>query len=290
MTDCPEPGIYSGVSFTAYCEWPAINHSRLQRIDKSPLHCHELPASEKSPALRLGELVHAGKLEPDSVDARYAVMPQYEVSPENTDAKGNPSTSVATTYVKTKRSIFTEVMQQLGKTIVSQTQYEQCTACLNAMLDNDRVTDMVNRGQSEMSIVWTDPLTGLKCKARIDSVSDVLMDLKTSRDDGDKPLPQSFEYSLWSYNYYTQAAWYQDGWFQLTGQRLPFWFAVVSTTPPIQCIAAPVGEMSLALGRKKNIERMATYARCHEAGVWPGYESPELFELPEKYFPETEVR
>jgi len=93
----PPPGIYHGVSFNDYCEWDACNHSRLQRIDKSPLHCHVIPSLEKSPAIRLGQLVHSGKLEPDSVDARYAVMPQFELSQENTDAKGNPSTSAATT-------------------------------------------------------------------------------------------------------------------------------------------------------------------------------------------------
>ena len=115
------------------------------------------------------------------------------------------------------------------------------------------------------------------------------MDLKTSRDDHASPLPVSFEYSLWQYNYYTQAAFYQEGWRMLTGKRLPFWFAVVGTDRPMQCVAAPVGEMTLQLGRDKNMERLGRYLACKLTNHWPGYESPALFELPERYFPDEDV-
>ena len=280
------PGIYRGVSFSDYCDWDAINHSKLQRIDKSPLHCQSMQSLEKSPAIRLGQLVHCGKLEPDSVDARYAVMPQYELSPDNVDAKGNPSTSVATVWCKGKRSAFAYAANQMKKTIISQSEYNQFADCMNAMLDNDYVTEIINAGESEVSIVWIDPETGLKCKARLDCVADIIMDLKTSRDDGDRPLPESFEWSMWSYNYYSQAAFYRNGWYEISGELLPFMFAVVSTTPPIQCVSAPVGEMTMELGRKKNIERLKRYAECKAAGVWPGYSSPEIFELPDRYFPD----
>jgi len=289
---CPQPGIYPDISFTEYCEWDAINHSRLQRIDKSPLHCRELPSFEKSMAIRLGQLVHCGHLEPDAVDARYVVMPQFELSPDNTTDKGDPSTSTATKFVKIRRSAFTNEANRLGKTIVSQAEYDQYKACLNALLDNSRATEIINDAETktEVSIVWHDKHTGLRCKARLDIAHPQLIgDLKTSRDDGPSPLPIGFEYSLWQYNYYTQAAFYQAGWESVTGERLPFWFVVVSTTPPIQSIAAPVGAMSLELGRNKNQERMSLYAECRRSGVWPGYSSPELFELPERYFPEIEV-
>jgi hypothetical protein len=134
--------------------------------------------------------------------------------------------------------------------------------------------------------VWDDPDTGLLCKARIDYQRDnTLADLKTSRDDSNRPLPESFEYSLWTYSYYSQAAWYQTGWEVLTGERLPFWFVVLGTGSPMQCVAAPVGEMTLRLGREKNRERMALWKFCHQNRHFPGYVSPTIFELPEKYFP-----
>ena len=284
---CPEPGIYPGISFAEYCAWDAINHSKLCKIDKSPLHAITLSDLEKSPAIRLGQLVHCGKLEPGSVQQRYAVMPQFELDSANTTKDGKPSTSTATEYVKAARSVFMKSAIQDRKTVVSQAEFDNYQAALEAINGNSEVVQMVNDGECELSIVWHDKHTGLRCKARIDCrCHDRLMDLKTSRDDGDSPLPVSFEYSLWTYSYYSQAAFYQAGWETLTGERLPFWFAVVSTNAPRQCIAAPVGDMTLQLGRDKNTQRMAKYAACKKANDFPGYESPELFELPEKYFPD----
>jgi hypothetical protein len=170
---------------------------------------------------------------------------------------------------------------------VTQTLYDNLQLSLAAMLTEKWITDAVNRGETEVSIIWHDKHTGIRCKARIDCVSDILIDLKTHEDvKSPSPLPISFEWSMAQRNYFTQAAWYQSGWEAVTGERLPFWFCVVSTTPPIQCIAAPVGDMTLRLGRDKNVERLALYAACKASGVWPGYSSPELFELPERYFPD----
>ena len=285
---CPEPGIYHGVSFAEYHEWDAINHSRLPLIDKSPLHCFVGRSYEETDAMRFGSLVHCGKLEPESIAARYMVMPDYANHPDNVTSKGDkPASPAATSWYKTKRANFEEVAKQLGKLVVTQTLYDNLQLSLAAMLNENRITDAVNRGKTEVSIVWNDTTTGIKCKARLDCVSDILLDLKTHEDvKSPSPLPVSFEWSMAQRNYYTQAAWYQEGWYQVTGQRLPFWFCVVSTTQPIQCIAAPVGEMTLRLGREKNQERLAMYAKCKASGVWPGYSSPELFELPEKYFPD----
>lgn len=284
---CPEPGIYPGISFAEYCAWDAINHSKLCKIDKSPLHAITLSDLEKSPAIRLGQLVHCGKLEPGSVQQRYAVMPQFELDSANTTKDGKPSTSAGTEYVKAAKAAFMKAAIAERKTVVSQAEFDNYQAALKAINGNPEVVQMVNDGDCELSIVWHDKHTGLRCKARIDcKCVDRIMDLKTSRDDRDSPLPVSFEYSLWEYSYYSQAAFYQTGLETLTGERLPFWFAVVSTSPPMQCIAARVGEMTLQLGRDKNTQRMAKYAACKNANDFPGYESPELFELPEKYFPD----
>lgn len=288
MTElCPPPGIYPGVDFETYRNWQAVNHSKLIRIDKSPLHTQIMPdISEKKP-IRLGQLVHSGKLEPGSVAKRYAVMPAYELMPQNVTGKGEQSTSTATTFVKNCRREFYEEAEAAGLTVITQEEYDTYLKILTAIDENKAVVHMVATGECELSIVWQDKSTGITCKARIDcKCQSKLMDLKTSRDDGDRPLPESFEWSLWTYGYYSQAAWYQEGWRALTGELLPFWFAVVGTSEPMQCIAAPVGVATLNLGRQKNRERLQGYAEHHATGVWPGYESPELFELPEKFFPE----
>lgn len=287
-TQCPEPGVYEDVEFAEYCQWDAVNHSKLCRIDKSPLNTQIGPDFSGSSAIKFGQLVHTGRLEPDSVDKRYAVMPAFENDAENETATGKPSTSAATKYVDECRKEFAKL--NVKKTVVSQAEFRSLQNALGAISAEPQAVAKLTDGRPELSIVWHDPSTGLRCKARIDyKRDDGLADLKTSRDDSNRPLPESFEYSLWTYSYYTQAAWYQSGWEVLTGERLPFWFVVLGTGSPMQCVAAPVGEMTLRLGRDKNKERMATYKMCHDAGEFPGYESPAIFELPDKYFPDEVV-
>lgn len=282
---CPAPGVYEGVSFADYCDWDAINHSRLSRIDKSPLNTQIGPDFSGSSAIRFGQLVHTGRLEPDSVSKRYVVMPVYQNDPGNVTKSGTQSTSTATSYVKEKQAEFLKL--NAGRTVISESEYNDLQNALDAINSCSKAVESLTDGSAEVSIVWNDPATGLRCKARIDYLkTDRLTDLKTSRDDKNRPLPESFEYSLGTYSYFTQAAWYQSGWEVLTGKRLPFWFAVLGTGSPMQCVAAPVGEMSLRLGRDRNKERMALYKICHDSGEFPGYESPEIFELPDKYFPD----
>ncbi len=282
--ECPEPGVYSNVPFDIYREWNAVNHSKLARIDKSPLHARTPVDLSQSKSIRFGHLVHSGRLEPNSVESRYAVMPAYELMSENVTSKGEPSTSTSTAFVKDSRRVFYKAAELTGRTVVTAEEYEQMQETLSVILRCRRSAECFSDGESELSIVWTDKETGVKCKARIDyKRRDRITDLKTSRDESSRPLPESFEWSLWTYNYYSQAAWYQAGWKALTGEILPFWFCVVANTHPIQCVAAPVGEVSLIAGRKKNRERLQLWAECVKANSWPGYESPELFELPEKY-------
>lgn len=284
---CPVPGVYRNVDFDEYCSWDAINHSKLQRIDKSPLHCLHAPSFESSAAVRLGQLVHTGQLEPDSLGSRYTVMPQFELDVANTTAKGERSTSTVTAYVKTQRAEWEQAAEAEGRIIVSAAEFAKLQNCLDAVCQCPDAVQCLSTDQVEVSIVWHDRHTGLRCKARIDAVQgNRLVDLKTKEDSSSSPMPIDFEYSLWSYNYYTQAAWYRQGWKELTGDTLPFWFVVVSTTAPSQCIAAPVGQMTLQAGEAKNLERMSLYAECKRSGVWPGYESPAVFELPERYLPD----
>lgn len=280
---CPAPGVYEGVSFADYCDWDAINHSRLARIDKSPLNTQVGPDFSGSSAIRFGQLVHTGRLEPDSVSKRYVVMPAFELEKGNLTKDGEQSKSKSTNYYKNKKKAF--LKKNASKTVIDQAEYNDLQNALDAINGCSKAVESLTGGSAEVSIVWNDPATGLRCKARIDYLkTDRLTDLKTSRDDNNRPLPESFEYSLGTYSYFTQAAWYQSGWEVLTGERLPFWFAVLGTGSPMQCVAAPVGEMSLRLGRDRNKERMALYKMCRDAGEFPGYESPAIFELPDKYF------
>ena len=64
----------------------------------------------------------------------------------------------------------------------------------------------------EIAIVWDDPETGLRCKARIDFVSEydgwtVVGDLKSSIN----AAPKQWARAVANYGYHRQAAFYLDG-------------------------------------------------------------------------------
>ena len=146
--DCPAPGVYTGVSFSEYCEWDAINHSRLPLIDKSPLHCFVGRSYDETKAMRFGSLVHCGKLEPDAIAQRYMVMPDYLNHPDNVTSNGDkPASPAATSWYKNKKANFDEVANQLGKLVITQKEYDDLQLSLAAMLTEKRITDAVNRGQ-----------------------------------------------------------------------------------------------------------------------------------------------
>lgn len=289
LEQCPPPGTYPGVSFEDYIKWNAINHSKLQRIDKSPLHAKTPVDLSASKAIKLGQLVHCGQLEFDSIIQRYRVMPDYHLTPENVTVKGVSTDSKSTTFYKERSAWFFAECVKLNKTVVTVEEFAKLDACLMAILKSKEACDCLSGGNAELSIVWRDDKTGLLCKARIDyQKPDRLTDLKTSRDDKSTPLTESFDWSLWTYAYFSQAAWYQEGWRNLTGDLLPFYFAVVTNSEPFQAIAAPVGEMSLRVGRRKNAERLDKWLACEQAGKWPGYASPVMFELPDKYLSDND--
>lgn len=283
------PGIYENVPFDEYLLWPEINHSRLVRIDKSPKNYLIAADREPSQAFQLGSLVHSGRLEPDSLAERYVMQPDYANSPDNKDAKCNRSTSGATTWCKQQVAAFGVQAAESGRQVITEAQWRQFDGAMAAMKTCPQFIRDVNKSDTELTIVWNDRRTGLLCKARIDAAmrGKKLIDLKTCDDSqSGGPLANEFDWRLAKYHYDSQAAWYSEGWFTLTGEKLPFWFAVATVNKPHQCIYAPIGQMSIEVGRNKNVLRMATVLRCKQEDNWPGYESPELFELPEKYLPD----
>lgn len=134
------------------------------------------------------------------------------------------------------------------------------------------------KGRPERSLYWIDPATGITCRGRLDwEMSNAIVDLKTAV----TAAPQRFSRSLVDYGYALQAAWYQDGYEVLTGERLPFVHVVVEKEPPHLVAVYQVDADALAYGADRAAEARALYAECESADEWPGYSTDiELVSLP----------
>lgn len=293
MIPAPAPGIYENVSFEEYLSWDAISASRINLACRSLAHFHENAAPDPTPALRLGGLVHCGRLEPMALAKRYAVMPPYENDPDNLTQKGErPSSPKTTSYYKLKAKDFAAA--NVGKEIVNDETYDRMVAIVTALARHERARSYLEApGQIEVAIVWIDPATGLICKARLDHYcrhEDRFTDLKTFiPQPGCLPPSVKFCRSIANYGYHRQMSHYRQGLIVLTGVQCEAAIAAVDSNAPHCVMAAPVSEEWMELGAGEVSHTLERIARAYKTNDWPGYDSPDSWIPPAWYGEDGDV-
>ena len=172
-----------------------------------------------------------------------------------------------------------------GRTVIRRKAVEQAQAIAAAVLSHPSAGRMVAMGEQQVSLIWTDPATGVRCKARLDMVlrGRCLADLKVPQNGAAASSERWGQYVKTNGLDY-QAAMYHDGWLALTGEDLPWlWFCAPSAPPYIaEMVATYEARPSwLDLGRKKYRRALRLYAWCLEMDQWPGYpEDPVMCDPP----------
>ena len=266
IANCPEPGIYPGVSFPDYCAWQAVNNSLLWTLKtRSPFHAkwgRENP-SKDTPAKLFGHALHTWILEPTLFYGAYAIRPDC-------DKRTKAGKAVYADFLKT-------VTDQC---IITADDLTSILLIERAIVDQGN-HEFIEEGRGELSIVWIDPDTGLKCKGRLDYVrkdagKNYLTDLKSAMNAAYRP----FQMSVASYGYYQQMAYYHEGWRQLTGEAsICTWLACEKDPPYVSMLWVAAGEAILA-GQKSFRKALDTYAECLESDKWPTYGDVEEMTLP----------
>lgn len=127
-------------------------------------------------------------------------------------------------------------------------------------------------GIPERSLFWTDPATGVECRARLDwylHSGRGIVDLKTTGDASPAALPRHME----KFGYHTQAGHYLDGAEAcgIVGPDAAFVWVFVERTPPHFVTVADLIPADLAEGRAQARLARQILRDCTESGVWPGY-------------------
>jgi hypothetical protein len=275
--NCPEPGVYRGIAAEEYFAWDAVSNSKLNLMRRSAAH-YKHGFNEPTAQMALGSLVHSGVLEPLSIAKRYVFMPNYAAHPDNVSKTGQRSFSSATDFVKRMQEDFQRLNHD--KEIVSEDHYNTMIGMASSLSDNAVARDLFRDGQAEVSLVWDDPSSGLRCKCRIDWLrmkSAEFVDLKTTADASD------FERSIAKFGYHRQMAFYQWGLFAAAGIRATPWIVAAETKAPFGCRAAQMLPESIEIGRQEVQELLQQVADCLESDEWPGYPNPTSWGLPEWY-------
>lgn len=284
----PEVGIYRDVPFRDYCEWEAVNSSSLGPMAISPAHYkHQLATPrEDTDAFRLGRFIHSAKLEPSSLLNDYAVVPDNLYDDVVCADGSKPSNPKSTKQGKEKHAAWVKSIGE--RQIVDPTWLTQMQDMLAAINCNPRASMWLNHnGPAEVSYVWDDPDTGIRCKARCDKLDPgarIITDIKTTAS------VEDFTTSIGKFAYHRQAAFYCRGMDLLDpkpGEWFKFVFVAVSKVQPYLCHAAPLDDDSLSGGRQLVSEALQRIAECRTSNDWPGPPEPKSWRAPAWSMPEV---
>jgi len=244
----PPPGIYYGVPAETYHAWSYASRSRLLPLRQSPAHALwnlRYPRKETD-SMELGTLLHMLMLEPPEVFASKTVRI------ESLDKRTKEGKDVAAKYP--------------DEYIVTDAKWRKLDIMRSKLLAHPLAKTLLESpGRNEVSIVFDDPATGVRCKARADSMRAAgLFDLKTTR----CAEPSAFRRDAAKYGYYLEAAMHLRAFEVCYGRSAPFFCVCVETEPPHE---VAVYHMPTERATRELDTHLRTWKRCTDSGEWPGY-------------------
>lgn len=265
-----EPGVYKIPEADYHadpCPLPSLSSSGARKI------MSECPAlywydrnnpREKTNALDVGSLAHAMILEGDEWRNRFAVLP------EDHNARTNEGKAIQAGY------------EESGMTVIKHADFEKVAAMADAIRAHKLASAVFSNGRPEMTLAWQDKQFGIWKRVLLDWLPNdggrIFADMKTTI----SANPEALRKTMYNYGYHQQAAWYLDG-IKALGltDRPSFIFVFQEKQPPYQVVIAQPDETALMWARTLNEKASETFARCLDAGHWPGYsDDVEVLSLP----------
>lgn len=270
------PGVYDDVSEEQYFALPYASNSRLTLLKRSPAHMKadmEQPRQETE-ALFLGTAIHSAVLQPDEFARRYIVSGPCEALLKSGDRKGEPcgnngGSRHAGAWFCGKHAPDTAPDAAIA---LSPKQWDTCIGVRSSMYAHAKLRRMLlARGRAELTVIWDDRETGVRCKARVDRLVEdfdgVVLDLKSTTD----ARPEEFERTIFTRGYYRQLGLYQDG---LAAHGIAMKHLVIAACEkeaPFAVAGFRLSDGAADAGRDELRRLLRLYAECQQTGTWPAY-------------------
>jgi hypothetical protein len=254
-------GSHLGIAAADYHNLEALSASGAKLLLRSPAHyiANRNVPREPTASMRLGTLVHALILEPDTFDKQFAVSPKFDRR---------------TTVGKKASEEFDQ--QHAGKFIVDEAIYDKAQAIAASVRKHPIAGEAFTGGNAEVSLLWDQ--YGVPCKARVDYLSgSAIFDVKTCSD----ASPEGFAKQIASFQYHIQAAHYAAGYREIAGWDLDrFVFVAVENEAPYSVGVYTLDARSLQSGRILMERAAEAYKRALEMGdASPTYYSTDVLEI-----------
>lgn len=265
-----EPPFLLEIEADEYHANPAVGHSSLVKIMRSPAHYLEYITNKPgpTPAMLLGTAAHAAILEPALFSRDFVAAPSF-------DRRTKEGKALAEAWAN----------DNAGKTPLTPEQFEAVQGMSLAVQGHAGAARLLGDGIAEGSAFWTDAETGIGCKCRPDFTSMLdgnivgIADVKTCAD----ASTEEFARSMVKFGYDLQAAFYQDGIKAITGSTVPFYFVAVEKTAPYAVAVYRASDEVIEVGRAKYRGALQLMKWCQDSGGWPGYQPSgeiEVIDLP----------
>ena len=270
----------------AYHAHEAIGASMIEtfRHSRREYHARYIAKTEppkESPAMAFGTLVHLLVLEPELAESRIA-DPFPDVAPDGKKWLRRKGSDHEKWWQE-------ELDKREGMLQCDAEDLQRARDCVAAIKDNEKAAAFFARkGKPEYSIFWTDAASGLACKCRVDWMSSVAVDLKTTRD----ATPAEYAKQLVQLGYARKKAHYEAGLRALFGDKAPpFIHIAVESVAPHRVANYELDDRdkegySLGEGQRRTL--LHWIAKCMESGDWrePWERKPITLQLPSWAFHE----
>lgn len=245
------PGIYDGLPFDLYLAIAAASSSALKTLAICPAKLGI--EREQSAAMRLGSLTHCVLLEPGEMLRRYA--------PTSIDRRGT-------------KAWVAEEEAAGGRELVKRDEWDEAIAMCDAVRRHPVARTLLSGAATERTLIWADPETGVRCKARLDAHSPAgcPLDVKTAADGS----PYAWHKAAIRCGYYLQAAHYLAGCcaLGLPDDGMPF--IVIEKSAPYVVSVYDLDPALIAEYGGRRISLLRAWAAASEsAEPLPGYVSAD---------------
>lgn len=235
-----------------------VSKSALDVVAQSLYHYRytlDDPIGEPTDAMRIGSAFHVATLEPDLAGEKLLVMPDF-----------GPMQS------SKNRALRDQFIQDegRGKIILKQHELEKVIAMRDAVHKHPAARALLRRGQPEVTAVWTDPETELRCKSRADwltPLDGVFVDLKSAI----CASPSQFARAAAARRYHVQDSFYSRA-FEENGIHISnFVFVVCENEPPYAVACYQLDETARLKGEELYMQELRALRKAIDSDVWPGY-------------------
>jgi len=241
-----------------------VNWSTLSAMRQSPAayHYRLTTPRESTPAMDLGRLIHTAVLEPECLEADYAVWDG-----------GRRGTNEHKAWLEANA----------GKEATTAADMEKAQAIAASVWAHKAARRVLRGGRVEVPLRWRDPATRMGCKGRPDHIrhdrigGSALTDLKSTK----SIEPRAFGRSVEAFGMHAQMAFYRRGMDVLGMKPGPVRLIAVEQEPPHEVAVYVLDEDVLYAGELLVNALLAQVKTWRKRGRWPGrFEEETALQFP----------